>query len=523
MRRVGIFLAVVIALVAMVGPASAQPKVTITGFVDNLTTWDRNMSVVDINPARTGDAEWYSRTRVRPDITAEVGTTKFVLGLEIDSVWGQTGANDGSANANPGGGPQRSGALSGWDLNTDVSGVIEVKWAYTEFNVPLIPVPTRLRVGAQPWEATYKLATLANGDFAGAHLTMQALPILKWNFTYAQIEESSTGIRDGFPRGDDFAIVTSVEISPFKGLDIRPIFSYANYEGVTSGSSRQGRGGVGTGANIYPGPSPVGGATQEHRFTVGFDARWRFGPFSLDPTFFYQFGGRDQVCLAANAAFCVVGGRDHLDISAFLVDIRGGWQAGPLLLEGAVIYTSGNKANERIDRNQDDVNFYQPISTDTSFFGGWAEIWALGIDYFNIIRSGATGVNPGVAIGYDKYGLIRVGARASYALTPAFTIRAAANANWTAEEVDTSSVLAAGTGLTPGDGSGDSRYLGTEINLGFQWRFAPNVAFDVVGAYMFAGNALSTHQTISPVTGAAVNGRNPQDIQAVTARVRYSW
>src|SRR5436853_6159496 len=83
MRRVGIFLLAVIALVAMAGPVSAQPKVTITGFVDNMTTWTNNMSNVDNNYARTNDKEWYSRTRVRPDITAEVGTTKFVLGLEL--------------------------------------------------------------------------------------------------------------------------------------------------------------------------------------------------------------------------------------------------------------------------------------------------------------------------------------------------------------------------------------------------------------------------------------------------------
>ena len=51
MRRVGIFLLAVIALVAMAGPVSAQPKVTITGFVDNITSWDKNMSVADINPA----------------------------------------------------------------------------------------------------------------------------------------------------------------------------------------------------------------------------------------------------------------------------------------------------------------------------------------------------------------------------------------------------------------------------------------------------------------------------------------
>jgi hypothetical protein len=531
MKRVGIFLLVVLALVAMTAAdVSAQPKVTITGFVDNVNSWTRNMSVVDINPARTGDREWYTRTRVRPDITAEVGTTKFVLGLEIDTVWGQTANQDTNVCLNAAcqaavGSAQRSGATSGWDLNTDTQGVIEVKWAYTEFAMPIIPVPTVFRIGAQPWQAQYKLAALANGDFAGVHVTNQWSPMIKSNFTYAQIEESSTGPKDNFIRGDDFAIITSVEITPFKGLDIRPIYSYANFVGVTNGAARQGRGGVGTGAaNFHTCPGTAGpgtgactlggvGSAIEDRHTFGIDARWRFGAFSLDPTFFYQIGSRDQI---------TGGVAQTVGIDAFFIDIRGGWQAGPLLLEGAFIYTSGNDASDRVDLSQSNINYYQPISTDTSYYGGWAEVWALGIDYFNIIRSGAAGLNPGVAIGYDKYGLMRVGARASYALTPSFTVRAAANANWTAEEVDTSSTLTAATGLTPGDASGDARYLGTELNLGFQWRFVPNVAFDMVASYMIAGNALATHLTTSN-TGVAQNGRNPQDIQAITARVRYSW
>ena len=94
--------------------------------------------------------------------------------------------------------------------------------------------------------------------------------------------------------------------------------------------------------------------------------------------------------------------------------------------------------------------------------------------------------------------------------------------------MDTSSTLTAAAGLTPGDANGDARYLGTELNLGFQWRFVPNVAFDVVGSYMISGNALATHLTTSASGGAVgvshtQNGRNPQDIQAITARVRYSW
>jgi hypothetical protein len=518
MKRVGIVLMVLVALIAMTtADVAAQPKVTITGLVDNVTSWTNNMSVVDINPARTGDREWYARTRVRPDITAEVGTTKFVLGLEIDETWGQTGATDNT-------GPNRSGATGSWDLNTDTAGVIEVKWAYTEFSLPIMPVPTVVRLGAQPWQTQYKLAALANGDFAGVHITNQWTPMIKTNFTYGQIEESTTGPKDTFIRGEDFAMIASVEITPFKGLDIRPIFSYANYVGPTSVASRQGRGGVSTAAfNTCPGTTGPGtggcavgsSSSVEDRFTVGVDARWRFGAFSLDPTFFYQFGSRDQVTGGVNQTV----GRN-----AWLADIRGGWQAGPLLLEAAFIYTSGNKAQDRIDLSQDDLNFYEPISTDTSYYAGWAEIWALGIDYFNIIRSGASGLNPGVAIGYDKYGLMRIGLRGSYALTPAFTVRAGATANWTAEDVDTSSTLVSASGLTPGDARGDASYLGTEINLGFQWRFVPNVALDVVGSYMFAGNALATH-TATNVNNPTVvqNGRNPQDIQAITARVRYTW
>jgi len=586
MRRVGIFLLAVVALLAMAGPVSAQPKVTITGFVDNITTYTHNMSNVENNYARNRDTEWYSRVRVRPDITAEVGTTKFVLGLEIDETFGQTGnlgaggLCGGAATTVNGGlgagtvcsSPQRAGATAGWQLNTDTQGVIEIKWAYTEFDIPIIPIPTRVRVGAQPWEAHYKLAVLANGDFAGIHVTNQWSPMIKTNFTYAQIEEQSTGYADGFVRGDDFAIVTSIEVTPFKGLDIRPIFSYANFQGVTSGASRQARGGIGTGAGVYPtgggttgtaGGTVAGGAlcnpgggvavatcqensAIEDRFTVGVDARWRFGPFSLDPTVFYQFGKRDQL----NPSFPNAGILTNLKRDAWFVDIRGGWQAGPLLLEGAAIYTTGNKATDRIDAGRSRLKFYEPISTDTSYFATWAEIWALGIDYFNIVHNTAAGLNPGVAIGYDKYGLMRFGVRASYALTPAFTLRSSFNMNWTAHDVDTASTITAGAGLTPrcafpvvgqitGQGGntvingpasanscvdrGTASYLGSELNLGFQWRFVPNVALDVVGSYMWAGPAMSAQAATNVTTGIAQSARNPQDVQSVVARIRYSW
>jgi hypothetical protein len=108
---------VLLAVILTVVPAGAQPKVTITGFIDHAGSWTHNLSHSDLNLARNSDQELYSRTRVRPDIVAEVGTTKFVLGIEIDFVYGQTGATDVTA-------PLRFGSAAGADLNTDLIGIM---------------------------------------------------------------------------------------------------------------------------------------------------------------------------------------------------------------------------------------------------------------------------------------------------------------------------------------------------------------------------------------------------------------
>lgn len=564
------FLVAILIVAAPALPAAAQPKVTVTGFIDQVSSWTNNLSTTDLNLARTGDREWYARTRVRPDIMAEVGTTKFVLGLEIDALWGQTSQSGdtnvclqnsviacttGAGATATGGGrlnsgnTQRFGSTAGFDLNTDVQGIIEIKWAYTEFQVPMVPVPTTIRLGAQPWAVMYKGGVLATGDFAGAHLTSQWGSMVKTNFTFAQSEESSTGPRDAFFRGDDIALVASVEITPFKGFDLRPIFSYASFIGATSASSRQSRGGINTaaaaGAANFPNcPGSAGAGTgncvggaissaEEDRFTVGVDARWRVGAFSFEPTVLYQFGSRDQNIQTASTTSSP-GVMPSLRRDAWLVDVRGGWQVGPLLLEALGVYTTGNKAKDRIDLNRSRLKFFEPISTDNTFVATWSEMQSSGIDYSNRIRADAGSLNPGVAIGYDKYGIIVAGLRATYALTPAFTLRAMATARWTAEEVDTASAVSNAAGLTPRCAAaavdagtcvdrGTARYYGSEFNLGFQWRFAPNVAFDLVGSYFVAGSVLSSPAITNQFTGVVRDGRDPKDAQAMSARVRYSF
>jgi hypothetical protein len=506
MRRL---LAVAVALVAVFGmvvPAMAQapaPKVTINGTIDQMGTATSNMSQYDADYGRARDDQLYGRTRGRFDIVGEVGRAKAVLGLEIDAYYGQTSNSDRNVPAGTtAASNQGFGANGGLDINTDVAGIIEIKWLYTEFPMFLIPDST-MRLGAQPFgsAATYKLAAYANGDFAGVNWVTRFGPVAALNLTYVQIEEELTGA-DFYAasantfRGEDWAIIASFDFSPFKGLDIKPMYSYAHIAGITNGATRQGRGGIPNAAAAFR-PTDV-----EARHTLGVDARWTAGPISLHPTILYQFGSRDTVA-------------DEADISAWFFDVRAGFQVGPLTLSAMAMYTSGNKASDDLT---DKVRFYQPLSTDTSYGADWGtQIFSLGIDYFNILYAQVTGLNPGVAIGYDRYGRYGGGVKAAYAFTPALTLGVGVTSFWTARKVDTDSTLTAAAGLTPGAGaSGDERWLGAEANLGVTYRFAPGVTFDLAGGYLFAGDALG-------YTSARASTKDPEDVALATARVRFSF
>src|SRR5213594_4070897 len=248
-----LFTCVVLAMLAP--PVFAQaptPKVTITGLFDQITSGGRNF--YDGNLTRTSDREWYARTRFRPDFEFAVGRVKAVLGLEIDLQYGQAGANDGgfpgnTSGTNSGCKVNTNGCL---DLNTDVGGMIEIKWIYTEFPLtgkdsllPFIPVETMARLGGQPFDTLgqYKLAQYANGDFAGISAITTFSPEIKTNLAWVMLEEELAGGTRGLginkvTRGEDYALIASPEFTPFKGLDIKPLYSWFHADGQTQGGAR---------------------------------------------------------------------------------------------------------------------------------------------------------------------------------------------------------------------------------------------------------------------------------------------
>src|SRR5262247_1411926 len=257
-----------VTLVTLAPPGFAQapvPKVTISGLFDQVTSMGRN--TYDGNLTRNSDSEWYGRTRFRPDFEFAVGRVKAVLGLEIDLQYGQSGTNDGGFPANtsgsaggfaagtngatpPGCKVNTNGCL---DTNTDVGGMIEIKWVYTEFPLtgkdsllPFIPVETMARAGGQPFDtlAQYKLAQFANGDFAGVSAITAFTPNIKTNLAWVIIEDQLAGANRGTAvaktgRGEDWAFIFSPEFTPTKGLDLKPLFSYIHADGQTSGTVRR--------------------------------------------------------------------------------------------------------------------------------------------------------------------------------------------------------------------------------------------------------------------------------------------
>ena len=534
---------------APAGPPA--PKVTITGTFDQITAAGRNF--YDGNFSRDNDREWYARTRFRPDFEFAVGRTKAVLGIELDLNYGQTGSNDGGFPGNNsgtacgfvGGCKGAGSAGGGLDLNTDVAGLFEIKWIYTEFDLtgkdsilPFIPILTVARAGGQPFAtiANYKVY-YANGDFAGVDLYSTFTPDIKNHLAWVDVEDQLAGgnrapalLRTN--RGKDFAFIESLEVTPFKGLDLKPMYSYFHADGLTAGAARRNAsnprtvGGAMNVAAAVGGGAPAGDAADhENRHTVGLDARWRLGPFGLDPTISYQWGNYETQAIRTNGTVGQVKG----DASAWLFDVIGSFQLGPLLLEGRGVYTTGNKARDNLSLSK---RYYEPLDLDTGYWsGGWLGILGLGVDYFN--GGGPSNQGMDTNVGYDRYGRMQVALRATYSITPALSLYGVVAPTWTAEKVDTDTgcpqplnVANSATGcparVVVSDKSfvtGDSRYIGTEVNGGFTWRFAANTAFDLAGYYLAAGPALKMSELLN---GVPVK-RDQHDGYYAAARVRLSF
>ncbi len=514
----------------------------------------------------------YSRERGVFTLTGEVGRTKGVWAIELDFTNGAGAVNAGNAFGRANNGIAQSGTTANFDLDTDVAGAVETKWLYLETPVtgpgsimPFVPVPSIGRFGGQPFRGhDYKFGILASGDFPGGTLETTWAPNLRSTLTYVQIAESLDG-KAAPNQKKDWAILASLEFDVFKGLTVKPTFAYAEYHGGNCGTANLGTEGTGgwstnacpsifspiqpvaanappsgTGAAVavIPGLFGPGFTTtsnliapglQTRRYYMGGDLRWTSGPWSFQPTFIYLYGTQAMrggtTTFGANAgnlatAKALATGADTVDIRSWIFDSIQGFRTGPLNIESRIMWTPGQAANKINSQGAGGtIRTYQPINSGFAYMAGWTEIWTGTIDYISSFLVGQTSGTLRQEPGYDKYGRIFAALATDYALTPALTLKGLVNVSWTDKAVDTKSFAVPGVGLQPrllaGD-TGDARFLGTELNAGLTYRFAPNVAFDLIGAYLFTGHALDRARTAAE-SAAGINHK-AEDVQKAVAR-----
>jgi hypothetical protein len=543
-RSVVVVLAVLVLLGVSAPPGFAQapaPKVTINGLVDFITTAYKNLSyAANQDVTNNKERNWYSRERGVFTLTGEIGKVKGVWAVELDFTNGAGNFNAAAPGSLGTIGVTASGTSANFDLDTDIPGAIETKWLYLETPLtgpgsllPFIPVATIARMGGQPLRGhEYKIGVLAYGDMPGVNLVTTWNKDIRSTLTFVQVGEALDRFHAPNQK-DNVAFLASVEMDIFKGLTVKPTYVYAQYDGGNCGTSNLATaayGGYNPNANcpaVTAGSvAGAGGVGRDiNRHYLAADARWTLAGFSFQPSFVYLLGSQEVT--NRNGVL------NDVDINSFIVDAIGGYRLGPLNLETRIVYTPGVSANHDVQNaGGGTIRTYQPFNSGFSYMSGWTEIWKGDIDYASGLYVGRPSVTLREAPSYDKYGRIFWAVAADYVLTPALTLNVVTNLSWTDTAVDTKGTLGT-TGIVPSGittagnpfTGGKDRYLGNEWLIGLTYRFAPNMAFDIVGAALFTGNGLNI-QRAAAATRCSTEGTSTcesQDIYKMSARFRVTW
>jgi len=579
MRKVGAALFFIAALGMLAPPVFAQapapapaPKVTINGLVDFVITAYRNWSggnLTTADPTNTQDKGWVSRERGVFTITGEVGRSKGVWAVELDFTNG-AGVLGSSGSAFNGGlnGNSFSGTSANFDMDIDVASVVETKWLYIETLatgegsfLPWIPFQSTLMVGGQPWRGhDYKTGIMLSGDGPGGTLRTNWTPDIRSTLSYVMVgAKLDPTVAPG--AANNWAVAASLEADIFKGFTIKPTFTYASYFGGNCGTNNLGTyayggyqpnqcntttslSGAGTTTPIISG-SPLG----TERYTIGGDLRWTVGGFSLQPTLYYQWGtgqsyrgNINPLTGVPNPGPCPPGatcGKRENDINAFIIDTIAGYRIGPLNLQARMMYTPGQAAQHQVN-NGADINAFRQINSGFGYFAGWTDIQTGGIDYITSFLVGSTeGLVLRSSPSYDKYGRILLAGAVDYSVTPQLVFTGLANIAWTDKKVNTNSLFSSiglipcpatpstafgATATSPGctsNGRGTEQFFGTEGALGMTYRFAPNIALDLVGSYLWTGSALDNAGRVGGPIGSSV--READDVYKFTSRLRFTY
>jgi hypothetical protein len=512
----------VLALLMLIGsiPKSAlAAELRTTGFFENVFPHvDQNTSDQDLDMTRNDDQIFFGRERVRLFFNFIASDDlRGVFALEIDSTYGAPRSNRVGSRCVLATGVdsfEQCGFRNGIDTN-----ILEIKNLYVDFRIPQIPIGNRWQIGGIPANVTplhpYLLYTI---DAGGGSVKLDFTDEVALLLHYIQLEEDLDRFQGSPKLGEDYIAGATLMLKPMPGLDLHLLGVFGHLQAPF-------------GPTLLIGAGPFNGiigdatnVTTEDRYYVGFDARYRIGNFSLEPSFLYLLGTR-KFCTPGSlvnstgemirCTSTLTGSRD-IPFNAFEGQLVAQYTVGSWLGMGKFAYTSGNAAKDDINNRgvgkKSDVKGFRPLGIDGNhIFGDWFEI--LGRSDVDSLGT-LTFMRPGKLGTFDRFGWMIVGGKVEYSATDSLVLEGSIGGFWTAEKTACPAVLRVGsmTGpciVPPLDFTGGSHYAGTEIDVGLRYSILPGLFWTPRFGWAFLGDAWKTQN------------RSVQDAWTLANRVIY--
>jgi hypothetical protein len=512
----------VVTLLVLVGsipmPALAA-ELRARGFFENVVPhFDQNTSDQDLDMTRNDDQIFFARERVRLffDFIAS-DDLRGVLGLEIDSIYGAPRFNRAGSRCVLSTGvysAEQCGFRNGIDINA-----LEIKNLYVDFRIPQLPIGNRWQIGGIPADVTplhpYLLYTI---DAGGGSVKLDFSDQVSLLLHYIQLEEDVDRFAGSTKLGEDYIAGATLMLRPISGLDLHLLGVFGHLQAPY-------------GPTLLIGTGPFNGitgdatnVTTEDRYYIGFDARYRLGDLSLEPSFLYLLGTR-KFCTPGsltNTEGVVIRctsaptGSKNIPFNAFEAQFVAQYTVGSWLGAAKFAYTSGNAANDDINNTgigkKSEVKGFRPLGIDGyHIFGEWFEI--LGRSEVDSTGSAAF-LRPGKLGTFNALGWMVAGAKAEYSATDRLVLEGSIGGFWTAEKTACPALLRVGSlsgpcAVPPLDFTGNSRYAGTEIDVGLRYAILPGLYWTPRFGWAFMGDAWK------------VQDRSVQDAWTLANRIIY--
>ena len=371
-------------------------------------------------------------TRTRLFYTAKFSENlKFVNKFEFNATWGGNGTYG--------------------QVGADATDAFRIKNSYVDFKL----AEQRFTVGVQGFDLAR--GYLFADDAAGIKAIFKVNDAVYLPLIYMKLYEGGSGRipsaanANSASNYDMQAYVFYPTIYLNKDNTLKPHVAYLSSENAS----------LAKGKNLALAPA---GVTEVNLWTAGLEYDGKIDIFDFGATGIFEFGDAKTPGAA----------HDKLNYKGYLFDLFGGVNLGPANIHLKGIYASGNNKDDLA--NGDMKAFVNPGVKDNigaSYY--WAEIMGDGL-----IDNQTPGGAPG-----DKISNVWIGnLGASYKVLPTLKFSADLWYAKHAEDVQVKSTTAAKKYTSD---------LGTELDLVASYTIVDNLKIDLIGAYLWAGDAITKY------------------------------